>query len=237
MHAAGNLDLFERSGGHFAPPDIQTLAEFLNARDAPDERATLSEADGLLTAVAIGPEVIPTSEWMPLVWGEEPLFDSREQASRMITALLRRYNDIILSLQAELPSYGPVLMQNEAGKVLASDWAGGFVAGMGLRAKAWGRLINARRDRELIAPIFILLPEAIDAFGERTPAEIAELQQDAAEHIPLCVWGISNYWRERRAARAGMTRTNFSFAVKVGRNQACPCGSGKKFKKCCGAGE
>ncbi|MBL6929806.1 MAG: SEC-C domain-containing protein [Rhodospirillales bacterium] len=24
-------------------------------------------------------------------------------------------------------------------------------------------------------------------------------------------------------------------AVKVGRNEPCPCGSGKKFKKCCGA--
>jgi hypothetical protein len=23
--------------------------------------------------------------------------------------------------------------------------------------------------------------------------------------------------------------------VKAGRNDACPCGSGKKFKKCCGA--
>ncbi len=23
-------------------------------------------------------------------------------------------------------------------------------------------------------------------------------------------------------------------APKVGRNEACPCGSGKKFKKCCG---
>ncbi|MCA9583063.1 MAG: SEC-C domain-containing protein, partial [Myxococcales bacterium] len=22
---------------------------------------------------------------------------------------------------------------------------------------------------------------------------------------------------------------------KVGRNEACPCGSGKKFKRCCGA--
>jgi SWIM/SEC-C metal-binding protein len=23
---------------------------------------------------------------------------------------------------------------------------------------------------------------------------------------------------------------------KIGRNEACPCGSGKKYKKCCGAG-
>ncbi|MBT3637062.1 MAG: hypothetical protein HN531_08995, partial [Opitutae bacterium] len=25
-------------------------------------------------------------------------------------------------------------------------------------------------------------------------------------------------------------------APKVGRNDPCPCGSGKKYKKCCGAG-
>jgi len=32
---------------------------------------------------------------------------------------------------------------------------------------------------------------------------------------------------------AGETRVNAS--PKVGRNDPCPCGSGKKFKKCCGA--
>lgn len=30
-------------------------------------------------------------------------------------------------------------------------------------------------------------------------------------------------------------QTNIKSTIKVGRNQACPCGSGKKFKKCCGA--
>lgn len=25
--------------------------------------------------------------------------------------------------------------------------------------------------------------------------------------------------------------------VKAGRNDSCPCGSGKKFKRCCGAGK
>jgi hypothetical protein len=33
------------------------------------------------------------------------------------------------------------------------------------------------------------------------------------------------------ASRAGIERR----AAKVGRNDPCPCGSGKKFKKCCGA--
>jgi preprotein translocase subunit SecA len=37
-------------------------------------------------------------------------------------------------------------------------------------------------------------------------------------------------------AAAGVAGSAGAKPGKVGRNQACPCGSGKKFKKCCGAG-
>ncbi|MCB1903860.1 MAG: SEC-C domain-containing protein, partial [Gammaproteobacteria bacterium] len=30
-------------------------------------------------------------------------------------------------------------------------------------------------------------------------------------------------------------KTEVHAGPKVGRNDPCPCGSGKKFKKCCGA--
>ena len=38
----------------------------------------------------------------------------------------------------------------------------------------------------------------------------------------------------RRAAR-GRRRTGRREAPKVGRNDPCPCGSGKKYKKCHGS--
>ncbi len=37
---------------------------------------------------------------------------------------------------------------------------------------------------------------------------------------------ITNQWRQDKQA----------VSSKVGRNEPCPCGSGKKYKKCCGAG-
>jgi uncharacterized protein YecA (UPF0149 family) len=40
--------------------------------------------------------------------------------------------------------------------------------------------------------------------------------QDAAEFVPACV-----------------TEPYYA-SSNVGRNDPCPCGSGKKFKKCCG---
>jgi len=36
------------------------------------------------------------------------------------------------------------------------------------------------------------------------------------------------------AARATMNTPFVREASKTGRNDPCPCGSGKKFKKCCG---
>ena len=34
---------------------------------------------------------------------------------------------------------------------------------------------------------------------------------------------------------AGSIPKRMSGKIKIGRNDPCPCGSGKKYKKCCGA--
>jgi uncharacterized protein len=39
------------------------------------------------------------------------------------------------------------------------------------------------------------------------------------------------YWLPQRKRASTLRRE----VPKVGRNDDCPCGSGKKFKKCCGA--
>ena len=50
--------------------------------------------------------------------------------------------------------------------------------------------------------------------------------------------GVSSSAFARRESQGGANaavKTVKRAAAKVGRNQLCPCGSGKKFKKCCGA--
>lgn len=80
--------------------------------------------------------------------------------------------------------------------------------------------------------------------------ELLEKEPDGArwmnEVVPSLV-KVHAFWQERRAAQPeGFTSSSFSFgkgphqhvvrnAPKVGRNEPCPCGSGKKYKKCCGA--
>jgi uncharacterized protein len=77
---------------------------------------------------------------------------------------------------------------------------------------------------------------------EATPEEEAltetpEQREKLTEQIPASVAWIYRFWLPYRDAMAERSvATTFERGQpKVGRNDPCPCGSGKKFKKCCGA--
>ena len=53
--------------------------------------------------------------------------------------------------------------------------------------------------------------------------------------LPAAVREIYEFWQPVRRAEAQVSRVAMS--LKVGRNEPCPCGSGKKYKKCHGAPE
>jgi uncharacterized protein len=72
--------------------DFEELDDFLMSDRAPEECMQLSDLDGFLTAVAIGPELVMPSEWLPVIWGKgEPEFESAEEAQSVIGAVMARY--------------------------------------------------------------------------------------------------------------------------------------------------
>ncbi len=72
-----------------------------------------------------------------------------------------------------------------------------------------------------------------DLFEFYRPEEIRERQRERAEmREEKLYWGVGD-----RSVPAGYATTlegNIVRAERVGRNDPCPCGSGKKYKKCCG---
>jgi len=54
--------------------------------------------------------------------------------------------------------------------------------------------------------------------------------RQAAEDLPVLVLAIYDFWRTMRIPAETVRRES----PKVGRNEPCPCGSGRKFKQCCG---
>ena len=63
-----------------------------------------------------------------------------------------------------------------------------------------------------------------------------EKREEVIVHMAAGLLGayrnFRQHWQVSSGAHTSEPRRN---APKVGRNDLCPCGSGKKYKKCCGA--
>jgi uncharacterized protein len=67
--------------------------------------------------------------------------------------------------------------------------------------------------------------------AEMRPEPISpEKREEIIVHMAAGLVGAYRYFKAHRTASV-VTREPVG---KVGRNEPCPCGSGKKYKKCCG---
>jgi uncharacterized protein len=218
-----------------SPVDLEALDQFLMSDASPEDCMQLSDLDGFLTGIAIGPELVMPSEWLPAIWGgDEPVFESMEQAQTVIGTIMGRYNEILRELDTDPEGYEPVFWEGPDGEVIAADWAEGFVDAIRLRPEAWRPLLEDREALILLMPILALCGDAEGGSPlELDPEEDADLLAQAPDLIPACVVGMHGFWKERRGQpKAGSGRAK---SAKVGRNDPCPCGSGRKYKRCCGA--
>ncbi len=220
--------------------DLEALDDFLMSDRAPSERMMLSDLDGFLTGIAVGPELVLPSEWLPLIWGgEAPEFTDEAEAKTILGTIMGRYNEILRRVEDE--ALDPVFWADHDGLLIAADWAEGFLQAIMLRADAWKRLFKSKRDSQLLFPILALCgDERGHSLLGLAPDEEDTVMEEAAEFIPACVIAIAAYWRAKGPREVSMPLTPGlspepeHASTKVGRNDPCPCGSGKKFKKCCG---
>jgi uncharacterized protein len=133
----------------------------------------------------------------------------------------------------------PLLLEDEHGNWHANDWANGFLRGMELRKEQWAELLDDEEHGGSLVPIFALAHEndpdpAIRPHKEPVSEELREtLIVGAAAGMNR----IYHYFEAQQLLGKDSlgNLTTFRRAMpKIGRNEPCPCGSGKKFKHCCG---
>ncbi|MGE5195676.1 MAG: UPF0149 family protein [Deltaproteobacteria bacterium] len=220
--------------------DLEPLDEFLMSDRAPPNSMMLSDLDGFLAGIAVGPELVRPSEWLPLIWGgEAPEFASLDEANAIIGAIMCRYNEILTEVANG--AFAPVFWADRDGALIAMDWAEGFLQAIMLRADAWKPLFTSKRDGKLLFLILSLCGDEEGGSLLGLPPQLEDrMVEQAPDLIPACVMEIAAYWRRKRPKQVsrpfglGPRFEPKRAASKVGRNDPCPCGSGKKLKRCCG---
>jgi uncharacterized protein len=207
------------------------LSGFLGSAQVPSTTMDLETLDGFFSALIAGPQTVLPSDYMPFVWGGKepahgPVFDSDAQL-RYFWGLLQRYWNAIARWLANGLPHEPFLLaarDEDRGR----RWATGFSIGISLRSASWTPLMHHPKASALPAMIMALAMREPDYLGQPlTPA----LRGQMADSLPSMLLAIADFWRDA----AGRLATEPRRAGKIGRNDPCPCGSGRKYKKCCGA--
>jgi len=210
------------------------------------EAMRLDEIQGYLCAALSGPQQIPAEEWLIDALGNEDALET--EAGREAAQLLRSF---AVALEAELARGEPpvlLLYAKEGDEEGPSDylpWCRAYLEGVDTAEEDWFEFLGEEDDQEgseeityldeRLFPLMLLTGEAEAAareHGEEWPEgeERAQIENDCEEDLPQAVADIYRFWAAKRG-----TKTIRREEPKIGRNDPCPCGSGKKFKQCCGA--
>lgn len=226
------------------------MTEQTNAHDALDQallalddRAmVLGELDGFIAGLLVLPEDVPPGEWFSAAFGlgkgQRSVFASIDHANAVLDLVMAYHDEIARTLKATPELYQPRFPVEDDGDVIWELWIEGFAMAVELRRD---RFMAYRQVGGEVAGAALSMMMAIDTvFDEHSdPVELGKLGNKMAALVRESVLTLYRH-RQSGAPLPGTPafaeRANpFASFGKVGRNDPCPCGSGEKFKRCCGA--
>ncbi len=220
--------------------ELVELERFLSSPSIAETSMELYSLDGFFAAILSGPRTSVPSEWLPWIWdcerGERsPEFETVEQAQRMLGLVMRHYNSVARALMDADEPFEPIYPDGDIDAAIS--WCAGYLTGVSLDPGGWEELVFAKP--RWFGPILSL--GAVDEEGaEPGPRQLRRWSRQVGRSVVR----IHGHWLQARQPRppgAAFDRISADLgqgpagAPRVGRNDPCPCGSGKKHKRCCGA--
>lgn len=239
---------YEHKNGQISAQQKQTLLNFLALADDPKKAFAYEELLGFIFGLAITPDTIPPREWLPAIFeGEMPEFPPKETAQIMLSAitdLLHANMTLARGEKLQFP-FNPFTADDQEIQAMML-WILGLNQALLLRPAIWApessSVLSAGDFDKIHFSMGVLEsivnPDSAKQFGEKISDQMlldvfpnygkdqSKREQAVSAFliasVPMAVTFLTNYAR----ACAGPQGQE--------RNELCRCGSGKKFKKCCG---
>ncbi|HET7794110.1 MAG TPA: UPF0149 family protein [Rhizobacter sp.] len=236
--------------------EFAELDELLAETPEPLQPVDSVMLDGFLCGVLVQPLLLEPAAWLPHVFDFDatPLPEDTDPAWRERTTalILRRYGALNRAM-AEDGWFNPLILEfdDEHPRELPPEGEPDPLAGLSEISQALMPWVAGFQHATLCFPDLAEMPDdavmtALARLYRHLPAETAEEREvvetierehplkdmeDAIEDLVVTVADLYDLTRDQRYKVETVKRE----APKVGRNDPCPCGSGKKFKQCHGA--
>jgi uncharacterized protein len=227
--------------------ELDRLSDLLDALPSEDAMS-LEGMDGFFSALICAPQAVSMGLAFEYVWGvgsdDEPAFADAAEVSEFMGLAMRHWNAISAGLAGSKDGdpatfHMPLLFSDDGGIARGNEWASGFWRGMRLDFASWRELVDDPDHGGAVLPVMALAHEH-DPDPAMRPEPISDERRVAL--VTYMAAGLHEAWRYFAAQRRELasqlqqgSRTVVREEPKVGRNEPCPCGSGRKYKRCHGA--
>ena len=222
--------------------DIEQIEELDNLLEPLGENVMdVGVLDGFLTAAALSPEMPTDEDLLPYIFDPDGDPEKVPENPRILELIDLRRREIAAALNAD-GGLDPIILPfvddegneitDEEGVGAIEPWASGFFMG----ATRWIETIPDDDDEAFRHFARIVRYATLEAANDEDKAQIEEIYKaagdlpktlaDALYSVVESVFALKQILRPNKPVRRDTPR--------VGRNDPCPCGSGKKYKQCCG---
>ena len=205
---------------------------------------SLRQVEGFLFGIWGSPQQVPPNRWLKAIFGEQPDFESEQQEKDIYRILFNLFG--MLEQRIEM---GLDVLPEDCHAVTAEDdifprlqeWSRGFGEANSILVNFWEEIFQhpMMQDQEeswtactILLSVWNspeqLLEKAKEPGGPNIEKMLSAVPSVARELSTICA-GVKTRWDAITEPKEPIT------VDKIGRNDPCPCGSGKKYKKCCGA--
>ena len=255
----------------FSQQEKISLKQLLGKAVNKDDVLTIDGLHGYLYGLAVIPEPVLPSEWLPGIFGEEMLeIDNQQEADALLGNLFSAYNRLTFANEQDKLTF-----PFDIGSIKTKDikrireWAHGFFLATSLRPHIWGMPEGEELDDDLyeesqdneeefdddeaeIAACYAIVmgvafPDRMSELFDHDEGNLIPIERNDPEleaklfaMLPDAVYSLQEYANAVREGMREMGADNYPAppqprrVEKIGRNEPCPCGSGNKYKKCCG---
>ncbi len=216
--------------GPLTESELEWLDETIDKHSTDKSILDVSELDGMLTAILSSPQDIEPADWLLAVWGgadSVPRWSADRERDRFINLTLQHMGDIAERLNDYPDQFEPLFgTREEEGQELTvvEEWCYGYMRGVGL--SDWSGLPPALQE-ELDVIALHGDEENATALDNFTADEYLA----SIDKIRPAALMLHGYWMAH--PKVAPVQQPVRNEGKVGRNDPCPCGSGKKYKQCC----
>jgi len=220
---------------------------------------TLDGLHGFLFGTAITPMSVDPSEWLPVFFRQGGLqFDDNKTGERQLGHLFSASERITQENRDGVLTFpfSERIKPKEVQRL--QDWTRGLYLAISQRPEIWSQKYTEDAKcretygaAEITSCISVVMgisdPDKITSFIERSQGNDSQLVKNSAEFLSrlfvLLPKAVASIQKHANAIRDGLivpipdrsvAPTEPLRVEKIGRNDRCPCGSGAKYKKCCG---